>query len=403
MELEKKIIKTIANDGFVLHFQPQVELKTNRVTGAEALIRMYDSNGGLIMPGEFIPIAEKDGYIISLIGEWVIEHLPGYVFRIVKEIKEPIRFSFNISAREFESEDFLRVFKKLLINKNLTNTLFGVEITESGFMKDFTYVNTMINLIKSAKFDVILDDFGTGFSSLKYLKDFSIDQLKIDKSFTDDLPSNEKTAIIVKNLVNLCKELKVKVIAEGVEKRDQLDFYREIEVDEIQGFYFSKPLATEEFIDYVKKLNKTTEEELKLYNFIKWEDTLSVEDDLIDIQHMIIINIINRFYNALIEKTLNYDMASKLFTESMDFFKMHFEYEEEILRRAKYPHLDAHREQHKLLLEKFLELKERMKKEKIAIAKDFFYLLKDYYTKHILLEDKKYSEYLKKTSSMNSP
>lgn len=149
------------------------------------------------------------------------------------------------------------------------NVLYGIEITETGLITHFTYVSNMLEMIKKLKFDIILDDFGTGFSSLKYLKEFPIDQLKLDKSFADDLLENKKTAIIVKNIINLCKDLNIKVIVEGVETKEQLDFYKEYNVDKIQGFYFSEPLTKDEFIDYVKKVNGVSENEVSFYKFIK--------------------------------------------------------------------------------------------------------------------------------------
>ncbi len=396
MELEKLIINSLIKGDFVLYFQPQVNLKTNKVTGAEALIRMIGPDGNIIPPGVFIPRAEESVYLISLIGEWVIKNLPNYVFDIVKEIKEPIKFSFNISAKEFESKDFLAVFKNLVAKKNLTNILYGVEITETGLMKDIDYIKEILKTIHQAEFEIILDDFGTGFSSLKYLREFPIDQLKLDKSFADYLPQDKKTAVIVKHVVNLCKELGIKVIAEGIETEEQLKFCKDCEVDEVQGFYFSKPLPKDEFIKYVKRMSVEAKEELEIYNFIKWEEALSVKDDMIDIQHMILLNIINRFYNALMTKKLNHNMAYKLFTESLDYFKMHFNYEENFLKNIGFPDFTSHKNSHEKIMEYLKKLKDRIEKEKIEISEAFFHFLRDYYKEHITKEDKKFAEFLKK-------
>ncbi len=403
MKLEKLIIESLAKGSFVLYFQPQIELKENRVTGTEALIRIIGPEGNIISPGVFIPRAEEDAYLISLIGEWVIKNLPNYVFEIVREIKDPIKFSFNISVKEFESEDFLGSFKNLIEKKNLTNFLYGVEITETSLMRDMSYIREVLEIIQKAGFEIIIDDFGTGFSSLKYLRELPIDQLKLDKVFADYLSYDMKTNIIVKHIVGLCKELGIKVIAEGVETEEQLRLYKEYGVDEIQGFYFSKPLPKEEFIEYVKKINGKSKKKEEAYNFIiTWEEALSVEDDMIDIQHMILINIVNRFYSALVAKKLNYNMLHNLFMESLEYFKMHFSYEEKVLEKLKYPDLSVHKNSHKNILKQLNKLKERLQREKIDIAKDLFCFLKNHYKGHIMREDKKFAKFLYKSKKQIS-
>ncbi len=240
--LETQLRKAVEQNEFVLHYQPQVNIHTGEMIGLEALIRWDHPEVGMIPPCKFIPLAEKTGLIVS-IGEWVLEE----ACRQNKEWQEKkilpkVKVSVNLSTQQFIKQDLVDVMKETLKKTNLDPHCLEVEITESMAM-DFSRAVKVLNEISELGVSISMDDFGKGYSSLSYLKRFPIHSLKIDKSFVNDILVDENDAKIVGTIIAMAHGLGMKVIAEGVENKEQLQYLKEQNCDQVQGYYFMKPLS----------------------------------------------------------------------------------------------------------------------------------------------------------------
>jgi len=244
----------IANNQLVLHYQPQVD-RAGVVTGAEALVRWNHPLQGMISPLEFIPLAEEMGLILPL-GKWVLETgCKQLVSWAGSKDTEHLNLSINVSARQFHQPDFVAQVLDVLRVTNVNPQRLKLELTESMLVDDMDDVIAKMNLLQAEGIRFSLDDFGTGFSSLSYLKQLPLYQLKIDKSFVQDVLHDQNDAVIARTIVALASSLGLSVIAEGVEVEGQRDFLEEIGCYEYQGYLFSRPLPIEDFEVYRKSLH----------------------------------------------------------------------------------------------------------------------------------------------------
>ena len=232
---------------FVLHYQGKVDTQSQKLIGAEALIRWQDENGNMVSPARFIPVAEQTGLIIK-IGEWVFEEACRQASVFAKE-KQDIQLAVNISARQFQHRHFIEHLRRSLERTLVEPCKIELEITESLIMENAAHSIQVMKRLKDMGFALAIDDFGTGYSSLSYLKQFPIDTLKIDQAFIRNLEKDEHDKSIVSAIVDLAKHLKLKTVAEGVETEGQLAFLQELQCDYIQGFLFSKPDRPEALYD----------------------------------------------------------------------------------------------------------------------------------------------------------
>jgi len=237
---------------FELYYQPKVDIKKDKIVSCEALVRWNDPKKGVIAPDLFIPIAEENGFIIKL-GEWVMKEGAKQIKKWQDTKLHDLKVSINVSAYQFYDPKFydkvLQAIKQIDISK------FDLEITESAFLKNSNKNIKIIEQIKDIGISLSLDDFGTGFSSLSYLRQIPVDTLKIDKSFIDAYNEiNGKSFIAL--IVDIGKILGLNIVAEGVENKEQLDFLKEIKCSQVQGYYYSKPLPVEDFEKLYKKYNK---------------------------------------------------------------------------------------------------------------------------------------------------
>lgn len=239
-----------------LHFQPQLCLKTGKVIGAEALLRWWkpDSSkagGQFISPGVFIPVAEQSGLIVP-IGKWVLNK----TCRFAQECKEQhgidIRFAVNVSGNQFVHGDICNDVSSILQETGLDPHMIELEVTESVFMDDINHTISILDTLHRLGVELAIDDFGTGYSSLSYLSQFPIDRLKIDQSFIRNALNDKHNASIAKTIINLGHSLDLKVIAEGVETRDHETFLINQGCDEVQGYRYSKPVAADKFVEFMK-------------------------------------------------------------------------------------------------------------------------------------------------------
>ena len=244
LELESNLRRAIQNEEFLLHYQPRVSVDSLTITGLEALIRWQHPQLGLIPPSEFIPLAEDTGLIVP-IGEWVLRTacLQGQRWR--DQGFAPVQIAVNISARQFHDQDLSQTVIRILEETGLSPKYLELELTESSIMQDAEFASEMLNRLKSMGINLSIDDFGTGFSSLASLKRLPIDALKIDRSFVKEATTDPDDAQLVMAIITLAHNLRLKVTAEGVETEEQLRFLQLLRCDEIQGYFFSKPLPAE--------------------------------------------------------------------------------------------------------------------------------------------------------------
>ena len=253
VELDSKLKEAVFENNFLLYYQPQYYAGNRKLRGVEALIRWKDGNGRMISPAKFIPIAEKNGTIIP-IGNWVLEQSIRTFSEWRNRYGFPFVLSVNISALQYQKEDFVETLLNIIHKYDVDPDEIELEITESILIDDFSAVTEKMQLLKEYGIRISLDDFGTGFSSLSYLKKLPINTLKIDKSFTDTLLTDSATRIITESIVSMVKSLGFESIAEGVEEEQQYKYLRAIGCDIIQGYLFGKPLSQEEIEQLLQKM-----------------------------------------------------------------------------------------------------------------------------------------------------
>ncbi|MFK8028227.1 MAG: EAL domain-containing protein [Gammaproteobacteria bacterium] len=255
MEIEADLRRSVSRDQIDVYFQPKADLKTNQIVGMEALVRWNHPLKGIICPQEFIPLAEETG-IVNEIGLWV---MIGACLQ-VKEWNDqgygPYTIAVNLSGVQLENGEIINQVRQVLEETQIDPTLLELEITESTIMHHPERVIEVLNRLKEMGVQLAVDDFGTGYSSLNYLKRFPIDLLKIDAAFVQDVETDADDRAIVQSIIALAKSMRIQVVAEGVETRQQQEFLRALDCDYIQGYYIGRPVCAEEFEQHVLKKNK---------------------------------------------------------------------------------------------------------------------------------------------------
>ena len=252
-ELERDLRKALKNNQFLLYFQPRVDTKTRRIVSAEALIRWEHPIWGIVSPGEFLSIAEEIG-LVNEIGDWVLQKVCEYLANWRKEGFKLVPISINFIAQRFLRSDCIPMLTNTLKEYNLDSSLIELEITETSIIYHEKEVELILAQLKDLGIKVALDDFGTGYSSLAHIKDFTINTIKLDKSFIQQIAIKPDVEIIIKSLIFMAKGLNMTVVAEGVETLEQYEFLKQQECTEIQGYLFSKPVPER---DFIKLLNKS--------------------------------------------------------------------------------------------------------------------------------------------------
>lgn len=247
---------------FVLHYQPQVDLRTGRLVGMEALLRWNHPEEGLIPPMEFIPVAEETGLIVP-IGEWVLKTACTQIKVWGKQGFPPLRVAVNLSMQQVNHQVLIETVRRALAEAGIEPQYLDLELTESILMKS-AQTTACIEALDEIGVNFSLDDFGTGYSSLSYLKRFPIDHLKIDRSFVRDIATDPDDAAIVKAVIAMARALGMKVIAEGVETSEQLELLRGEGCDMIQGYYCSKPLPADELTELIRDWGRIKESKFGL-------------------------------------------------------------------------------------------------------------------------------------------
>jgi diguanylate cyclase (GGDEF)-like protein len=250
--LERNLRRALVDSEFLLYYQPKVSLIDGRILGAEALIRWQMPDIGLVAPTEFIPFAEEIGLIVP-IGRWVLAKACEQAQLWRKTYKTDFKISVNISPRQFQDPKLPEFILEVLLESGLPAHALQLEITEGLLMVEAEHLSSVFDAIKTLGISISLDDFGTGFSSLSYLQRFPIDNLKIDRSFIREIPENQDSVVLTKAIIAMSSALGMSVTAEGVESIEQMEFLKEAGCDEIQGFYFSRPVSVEQFSDLLRQ------------------------------------------------------------------------------------------------------------------------------------------------------
>ncbi len=256
--MEKDLRLALEREEFVLYYQPQLDWASGKVCGAEALLRWKHPEKGFISPAEFIPVAEETGQIIEL-GEWVLRTACAQLSAWRQQGMPVFPISVNFSIRQLRQPDLAQMVAAVLEEMRLQPNDLELELTEGIMMDDTEEAMTFLTQMHELGVRLSIDDFGTGFSSLSYLKNLPLDRLKIDQSFVRDIETDVSDAAIVHSIISLGHRLKLSVIAEGVESLEQLDFLRVRGCDEMQGYYFSRPLPVDEFMCFINSHSKVEE------------------------------------------------------------------------------------------------------------------------------------------------
>jgi diguanylate cyclase (GGDEF)-like protein len=244
--LEANLHRALEQQEFILYYQPKVDLESDQITGAEALIRWNHPMRGLILPEQFITIAEDCGLIVP-IGQWVLREACTQAKAWLDSGLKLTQISVNISALEFRHKGFLPNLRNILAETGLAPNLLQLELTESVLMRDAEPSTIVLEALKGMGLKIAIDDFGTGYSSLSYLRRFPIDTLKIDQSFVQDISDESSEAVIVSAVIAMGKSLRQRLVAEGVETPEQLAFLQSYGCGEAQGFFFSRPVSAADF------------------------------------------------------------------------------------------------------------------------------------------------------------
>jgi diguanylate cyclase (GGDEF)-like protein len=249
--IEENLRRALERQEFLLHYQPKINLRTGEITGAEALIRWTHPTRGPVSPAQFIPIAEDCGLILP-IGQWVLREACKQARAWVDAGLPLATMAVNISSMEFRDDSFLESVFTTLKETGLDPKSLELELTESVLMKRAESAASVLKTLRASGVQIAVDDFGTGYSSLSYLRKFPIDALKIDQSFVRQITTARDDTTIVTAVISMGRSLNLRVVAEGVETQEELEFLREHQCDEAQGYYFSRPVLPQHFAKLLK-------------------------------------------------------------------------------------------------------------------------------------------------------
>jgi EAL domain-containing protein (putative c-di-GMP-specific phosphodiesterase class I) len=251
LTLETNLRRALELGEFTLHYQAKVNFKSGAITGVEALLRWQNPQLGSVSPARFIPLAEETGLIVP-IGKWVLRTACQQSVMWRNEGLPPVRMSVNLSMRQLNDVGLVPEVKSVLDETGMEPDLLELEVTESSIMHNAARAVQVLTAIKNLGVKLAIDDFGTGYSSLAHLKRFPIDTLKVDRSFIREVPNDEEDKAIAEAIIAMGKTLGLTVVAEGVETPQQQQFLRERLCDEMQGYYFSTPVAAQDFAELLR-------------------------------------------------------------------------------------------------------------------------------------------------------
>ena len=254
LTLEEDLHQALKEEQFIVYYQPKVDLRTGKISGLEALLRWNHPEKGMISPDQFIPLAEDTGLILP-IGEWILRTACLQAKAWHEAGLSDITMAINVSPKQLHGSAFDKTISKVLFQSGLEARYLDLEVTEGAVMQEPEKIAVTLTRLKEIGVQISMDDFGTGYSSLSYLKRFPFDNLKIDKAFINDIPTDEGDVTLVLTIIAMAHNFKLKVIAEGVETQAQMDFLTQKNCDEIQGYFFSQPLPAKEIEQLLREIN----------------------------------------------------------------------------------------------------------------------------------------------------
>jgi EAL domain-containing protein (putative c-di-GMP-specific phosphodiesterase class I) len=250
-DLQNDLRQALARKQFVLHYQPTFSINSGKILGVEALIRWQRSESEFVLPTDFIPLAEETG-LISEIGEWVLRSACAQNVAWQQAGIAPVRMAVNLSPRQLQEKDFPERVLRILDETSLRPNLLELELTETALMDNLDRVSPSLERLGTKGIRIAIDDFGVGYSSLNYLRQFDFHTLKMDRCFMSDVATNGKAAAVAKGVITLAHNLDLSVTAEGVEHNSQLAFLAAHSCDQAQGFLAGQPMCAEQFVDLLR-------------------------------------------------------------------------------------------------------------------------------------------------------
>lgn len=251
LRLEANLRRAVKEKEFVLYYQPKVEIKSGAILGVEALVR-WDSPDGFVSPADFIPLAEETGLILPL-GEWILEEACRQLNQWHQFDNAPISMSYNLSVGQMDDPDILEKMKGIIFKSGIDPKFLTIEITESLLIDNVDHKIELLHSLKRIGVKLSIDDFGTGYSSFSYLRQLPVDELKIDRSFVSEITTYRESRALVSAIIFLAKSLNMETVAEGIEKKEELKFLHQQRCDQFQGYLFSRPVSSEQFLLLLKK------------------------------------------------------------------------------------------------------------------------------------------------------
>jgi hemerythrin-like metal-binding protein len=397
--IESDLHRALAGQQFVLHYQAQVDAD-RRIIGAEALLRWNHPQHGMIFPASFIHIAEESSLILD-IGHWVLEAACRQIALWCNDRPDcGLVLAVNVSAHQFKSPGFVDSVAEVISKHRISPARLKLELTESVVLDDLAGIVAKMHRLKALGVGLSMDDFGTGYSSLSYLKQLPLDQLKIDKSFVNDIVTNQDDAMMVQTIITMAHNFRMNVIAEGVETSEQLAFLKQHGCMVYQGYLFSKPVPLAQFellldmhpspvdirssSEEVRPAGKLPEGLLEL----AWTDILSVGNAKIDLDHKKLITMINGIQYMI--KTRAVSTLPEAFEQLEYWLRLHFDNEEHIAKAVNFS-FDHNKAEHQQLLEEFQRMKESFNSKNGVWSDDeskyYAGFLSDWITNHVFDED----------------
>lgn len=254
----KNLLHALQNNEFQVYYQPQVNVQTGELVGAEALVRWHSPQRGIVSPSEFIPLAEMTGFIVTL-GDWILRRACEQTIAWQQQGLTNFTISVNVSSRQLQNSQLVPRLKLLLSELNFDPRYLKLELTESSLVENIEHTLSQFQAIKQLGVAIAIDDFGTGYASLGYLQHFPFDTLKIDRCFIDNIHNNPKNAAITTAIIRMAQQLNFSVIAEGVEQEEELQFLSDRHCHIIQGYLISRPLSTEDFTSFLREKLPTSQ------------------------------------------------------------------------------------------------------------------------------------------------
>jgi len=368
------LLRAISNNELVLHYQPQIDIATEQVIGVEALVRWQHPNMGLIFPDLFIPMSEKEG-IIGELTYWVIE-------KAVHQEQQwqaegiLIAVSVNISAVDITSLTLPEQLAKLLEDKKLDPTRLNLEVTEGALMGELVTSLDIMTRLRLKGFGLSIDSFVTGYSSLSQLHKVPFSELKIDRSFVSNMEYDDEARAIVKTCIILGHELKMKVIAEGVETAGQLEILKQFNCDYAQGYLYSKPVEAHILRNLLfEQSEKHSIEDKKASSPppLTWSEKFSVGIPLIDEDHKHLVHLLDQC-RAVVKKQASTAMMNEVISELIKYTKVHFKREEALMAACDYPELESHQKNHEAIINKVEKMNQEHKQGKLSRGKLIIFL-----------------------------